>query len=152
MALLTVSDTRRPETDRSGGTARRLLEGHGHRVVDYAIVPDEPERIAERVLAWLERADCEAVIVSGGTGVSRRDHTVEALSGLIDVRLDGFGELFRTLSYQEIGAAAMLSRAMGGIAARKPLFALPGSPEAVALGLERLILPALEHLVGELGR
>jgi molybdenum cofactor biosynthesis protein B len=152
LALLTVSDTRTPSNDGSGTLARALLEEAGHRIVDYRIVRDEPERIVRCVREWLERDDCEAVVVNGGTGVSRRDRTLEALHALVDTRLDGFGELFRMLSFERIGSAAMLSRAAAGVARGKPVFALPGSPEAVRLALERLILPVLGHLLGELKR
>ena len=152
LALLTVSDTRTPENDRSGNVARELVEQAGHRVVDYRIVPDEPDLVARRVRAWLDRGDCEAVVVNGGTGVSKRDRTIEALDDLFETRLDGFGELFRMLSFEQIGAAAMLSRAAAGVSGGKPIFAVPGSPEAVRLALERLILPTLGHLLGELRR
>ena len=152
VAVLTVSDTRTEESDRSGALARRLLAEAGHRVVDYRIVPDEPAAIVERVRGWLEREDCEVVVVNGGTGISPRDRTPEALAGLFDLRLEGFGELFRRLSYEEIGSAAMLSRAVAGIAAGRPLFSLPGSSAAVRLGLEKLILPELAHLLAELRR
>jgi molybdenum cofactor biosynthesis protein B len=147
IALLTVSDTRTPDTDRSGGIARSLVERAGHRVVDYRILPDEPERIAGCVGEWLDRQDCEAVVVNGGTGVAARDRTYEAVSGLLDIRLDGFGELFRMLSYEQVGSSAMLSRAIAGIARGRPLFSVPGSPKAVELALERLILPELGHLL-----
>lgn len=147
---MTVSDTRDESSDRSGARARELIESAGHVVVDYAVLPDEPAAVRVRVERWLRRGDCDGVIVNGGTGVSKRDRTLEALSGLIEQRLDGFGELFRALSYEQIGSAAMLSRTTGGVAAGKPLFLLPGSTAAVALGLERLILPELGHLLGEL--
>ncbi len=150
LAVLTVSDTRTTETDRSGSAARRLLEQAGHRVADYRIVPDEPDQVRRTVEQWLSRADCDGVIVSGGTGISSRDRTYEALVGLLDKRLDGFGELFRMLSWQQIGSAAMLSRAVGGIASGKLLFSLPGSLAAVTLALEQLILPELGHLKSEL--
>jgi molybdenum cofactor biosynthesis protein B len=152
VGLLTVSDTRTEATDASGAEARRLLEEAGHRVAAYAILPDEPEKVAAQVKAWLASADIEAVVVNGGTGVSRRDRTFEALAGQIVQPLPGFGELFRMLSFEEVGAAAMLSRATGGIASGKPLFVLPGSTKAVTLALTRLILPALPHLLGELRR
>jgi molybdenum cofactor biosynthesis protein B len=152
MALLTVSDTRTPEDDRSGRLARSLLEEAGHRIVDYRILPDEPDRIARCVTAWLDREDCEGVLVNGGTGVATRDRTYEALFGLLDQRLDGFGELFRALSYEQVGSAAMLSRAVAGVARGKPVFSVPGSPKAVKLALERLILPELAHLLAELRR
>jgi len=150
--VLTVSDTRDAQSDRSGSTARRLIESAGHRVVDSRILPDEPAEVRRQVEWWIEREDCDGVIVTGGTGISRRDRTYEALAGLLERRLDGFGELFRMLSYEQIGAAAMLSRAVGGVAAGKLLFLLPGSTAAVELALERLLLPELDHLRGELRR
>jgi len=152
LALLTVSDTRTPENDRSGQRARALLEGAGHHVVDYRILPDEPERIARCVRDWLDSEECEGVVVSGGTGIASRDRTYEALSAMLDKRLEGVGELFRMLSFEQVGSAAMLSRAVAGIARGKPLFSLPGSPQAVELALERLILPELGHLLAELRR
>lgn len=148
--MLTVSDTRTPESDRSGRRIRELLEGEGHRVVDYAVLPDEPTLVVERVGEWLANAECDGVVVSGGTGVSARDRTYEALARILDKRLDGFGELFRLLSYEQVGSAAMLSRAVGGVARGKLLFSLPGSTPAVELGLTRLVLPELGHLLAEL--
>ena len=152
LALLTVSDSRTEATDRSGAVARRLLESAGHRIVDYKIVPDEPQRVRESVEGWLTDETCDGVVVSGGTGVSVRDRTYEAIAGLLDKRLDGFGELFRMLSYEQIGSAAMLSRAVGGIARGKLLFSLPGSTAAVELALTKLILPELSHLRFELAK
>jgi len=152
LALLTVSDTRSERDDGSGAAARRLLEGAGHRVVDYRILPDDPPRIREQLERWIARDDCDAVITNGGTGISPRDRTYEAVVGLLDQRLDGFGELFRMLSWDQIGSAAMLSRAVGGIARGKPVFSLPGSSAAVELALERLIVPELGHLITELRR
>jgi molybdenum cofactor biosynthesis protein B len=148
LALLTVSDSRTPETDESGRIARTLVEGAGHRVVDYRILPDEPQQISECVGQWLGRPDCAAVVINGGTGLAARDRTYEAVAALFDVRLDGFGELFRMLSFEQVGSAAMLSRAVAGVARGKPVFSLPGSPKAVELALERLILPELGHLLG----
>jgi len=150
LGLLTVSDTRTEADDRSGATARELIEAAGHSVASYAILPDEPDRVREWAECCLAGDDCEGLIVNGGTGISSRDRTYEALSGLLDRRLDGFGELFRVLSFEEIGARAMLSRSVAGIARGKPLFALPGSTAAVKFGLERLILPVLGHLLAEL--
>jgi molybdenum cofactor biosynthesis protein B len=152
VGLLTVSDTRTEATDASGAKARWLLEEAGHEVAAYAILPDEPVRVAEKVRVWLADPGIEAVVVNGGTGVSTRDRTYEALAGSIERPLPGFGELFRMLSFEEVGAAALLSRAAGGIASGKPLFVLPGSTNAVTLALTRLILPALPHLLGELRR
>jgi molybdenum cofactor biosynthesis protein B len=150
LALLTVSDSRTEIDDRSGAQARKLVEAAGHRVIDYAILPDDPDRVRDWATRSLARADCDALIVNGGTGISSRDRTYEALAGLLDRRLDGFGELFRMLSFEEIGARSMLSRAMAGISRGKPLFSLPGSPAAVRLALQRLVLPALGHLLAEL--
>ncbi|HKQ61188.1 MAG TPA: MogA/MoaB family molybdenum cofactor biosynthesis protein [Candidatus Polarisedimenticolaceae bacterium] len=150
IAWLTISDTRREETDASAAAARRRIEAAGHRVADYAIVPDEPAAVRQRVTAWLARGECELVITSGGTGFAARDRTFEALAELLERRLDGFGELFRMLSFEQVGSAAMLSRAFGGIAGGKPLFCLPGAQAAVELALERLILPELGHLLAEL--
>jgi len=150
VAVLTVSDTRSPDDDRSGSVARERIESAGHVVCDYRLVPDDPERIREVVESWLASEACDAVVVSGGTGVSARDLSYEAIDGLLELRLDGFGELFRMLSFEQVGSVAMLSRAVGGIARRTPLFALPGSPRAVRLALDRLILPQLGHLLAEL--
>jgi len=150
LALLTVSDSRTESSDRSGALMRRLFEGAGHQVMDYRVVRDEPDLVRETVNSWLADEACDGVVVSGGTGISERDRTYEALVGLLDKRLDGFGELFRALSYKQIGSAAMLSRAQGGIARGKLLFSLPGSTPAVELALTELILPELTHLLNEL--
>jgi len=150
LALLTASDTRTVASDLSAAAARRLLESAGHRIADYSILPDEPDRIRHQLQLWLKRDDCDGVIVMGGTGISSRDRTYEAVESLLEKRLDGFGELFRALSYQQIGSAAMLSRAVAGTVAGRLLFSLPGATAAVELALERLILPELGHLLGEL--
>ena len=150
IAWLTVSDTRTESTDRTAAAARQRIEAAGHRIADYRVLPDEPAQVRQAVLEWLGRDDCDAVIASGGTGVSARDRTYEALAELLDLRLDGFGELFRMLSWEQVGSSAMLSRALAGIARGKPVFAVPGSTAAAELALERLILPELGHLVAEL--
>lgn len=150
--VVTVSDSRTPETDTSGKAARELLAAAGHEVAGYQILRDEPAEVAALVRRIAEQKLADAVITSGGTGISRRDSTYEAISGLLEKRLDGFGELFRMLSWQEIGAAAMLSRAVGGLYRGLVVFALPGSTAAVRLGLERLILPELGHLAFEVSR
>ncbi len=149
---LTVSDTRTEADDRSGDLAVERIQAAGHRVVVRAIVPDEPARVRERVLQWLESKDVQLVLVCGGTGVSARDQTYEALSELFDLRLDGFGELFRMLSYQQVASRSMLSRATAGIAGGKPVFLMPGSTKAVELALTRLILPEIPHLLTELAK
>ena len=148
VGVLTVSDSRTLDTDRSGGLCATLLEADGHRVRFRDLVRDEPGDVLERLTVWLADPGCDGVIVSGGTGIAPRDRTYEVVAGLLERRLDGFGELFRSLSYAEIGSAAMLSRAVGGISGGRFLFSLPGAPEAVRLAMERLILPELGHLLG----
>jgi molybdenum cofactor biosynthesis protein B len=150
LAVLTVSDSRTVETDTSGAVIRGMLEDEGHSVHAHAILPDDPEAVREKIKAWLSEEGCDGVLVNGGTGISPRDRTHEAVAGLLERRLDGFGELFRVLSYREIGSAAMMSRAVGGIAAGRLLFSMPGSTPAVTLAMRRLILPELGHLLGEL--
>lgn len=152
VALLTVSDTRQEADDRSGALARTAIVNAGHVVADYRIVADEPDVMRPIVIDWIGREDCDAVVVNGGSGVSPRDRTFEALAPLLDRQLDGFGEIFRALSYEQVGSRAMLSRAVGGVASGTPLFLLPGSPRAVELALEKLILPELGHLLHELRR
>lgn len=149
-AVVTVSDTRTEADDRSGAYLRERLAESNHEVVAYHIVPDEPHRIS-RVLDELA-SRCEVILMSGGTGVSRRDTTVEVVSARLEKTLPGFGELFRMLSYEEIGAGAMLSRAVGGLAGDVFIFAMPGSTNAVRLATERLILPEIRHLVWEVLR
>jgi len=146
-AILTVSDTRTPETDTSGARTRELLIAAGHRVVDQAILPDEPAQVRAHVEALLGQAGVDAILVNGGTGLAPRDTTYEAVAGLLEKRLDGFGELFRMLSFQEIGAAAMLSRAVAGVARGKVVASMPGSTAAVELAMAKLLVPELGHMV-----
>jgi len=150
LGLLTVSDTRTPRSDRSGAEMRRLVEAAGHRVYDQRIVPDDPERVRAVLAEWLAAESCDGALLSGGTGISPRDATFETVVGLLDKRLDGFGELFRMLSWDEVGSAAMLSRAVGGTVGRRVVFSLPGSTAAVRLAVERLILPEIGHLLAQL--
>ncbi|MGE0592793.1 MAG: molybdenum cofactor biosynthesis protein B [Vicinamibacterales bacterium] len=150
--VLTVSDTRTPDTDASGRAIRDLLEAAGHHVTGHLIVRDEPDDVADHVRARLDDAATQVVITTGGTGLTSRDGTYEAVSALLDKRLDGFGELFRMLSYQEIGAAAMLSRALAGSARGTAVFVLPGSEHAVRLAMTRLIVPELGHVVQQVSR
>lgn len=147
-AVLTVSDSRTATDDRSGDVIRRALTEAGHRVETSLIVPDEPADIRSAVQAFLQDPDVDVVVTTGGTGLGARDVTLETLSPLFDRDVPGFGELFRMLSFDEVGSAAMLSRAAAGLAGVKPIFCLPGSPKAVALGMERLIVPEAAHLVG----
>ena len=150
--VLTVSDTRTLENDASGMAIASLLEAAGHTVTGRKAVRDEPLDVAATIREELAKGDARVIITTGGTGISRRDSTYEAVTALLEKRLDGFGELFRVLSFQEIGSAAMLSRATAGTVAGCAVFMLPGSPAAVKLAMERLILPELGHVVKELTR
>jgi molybdopterin adenylyltransferase len=150
--VLTVSDTKTPETDTSGAVIRELLAAAGHRVAGAAIARDEPVEVARLVRAACADPGVQAVILTGGTGITSRDSTFEAVEALLDKRLPGFGELFRMLSFAEVGAAAMLSRAQMGIHARRIVVSLPGSPHACRLALEKLLIPELGHLLREVSR
>ena len=150
--ILTISDTRTLATDSGGAAIAALLEEAGHEVVAREIVRDEPAAVRAKVLTQLDNSAVQAIITTGGTGISARDTTLEAIAELLEKRLDGFGELFRMLSYEQIGAAAMLSRACAGMARRKIVVALPGSEHAVRLAMTKLVLPELGHLVGEATR
>ena len=149
-AVVTVSDTRTEATDKSGRRLRELLEAEGHVVTRYTVVPDEEAVLARLLGQLLEAAEVDVVLTNGGTGISRRDRTMHVLETLLDQPLPGFGELFRMLSWDQIGSGAMLSRAAGGIARGKPLFAMPGSTAAVELAMTKLVLPELKHLLYEL--
>lgn len=149
-AVLTISDTRALETDVSGRAIVELLEGAGHVVAKRQILRDEPKDVRDAVLANVGGVD--AIVTTGGTGITTRDSTYEAVAGLLEKRLDGFGELFRSLSYEEIGSAAMMTRATAGVARGTAIFILPGSEHAVRLGMTKLILPELGHVVRELRR
>lgn len=151
-AILTVSDSRSPETDRGGDTARDRLERAGHRVLRRVLVTDDAERIRVAVGEALEDAEVEALLLTGGTGVAPRDVTVEAVADLLEKRLEGFGEIFRSLSFLEIGPSAFLSRALAGTARGRAVFVLPGSPAAVSLAIDRIVAPEVGHLVAELSR
>jgi molybdopterin adenylyltransferase len=145
--VLTISDTRSEANDTSGRAIRELLEGAGHVVAGSAIVKDDPATVIRVVSDQLSTGDADVIITTGGTGLTSRDSTYEALSEIIEKRLDGFGELFRMLSYQDIGPAAMLSRAIGGTARGKFVAALPGSEAAVRLAMNKLLIPELGHVV-----
>lgn len=146
-AVLTVSDTRTPDTDQSGALIQARLTEAGHTVIDYRIVADEPDQIRALVTQWGQTENLEAIIVNGGTGIAPRDTTYDALEALLEKTLPGFGELFRQLSFQDIGSRALASRAVAGVYRGKVLFSLPGSSKAVKLALDALILPELPHLV-----
>jgi molybdenum cofactor biosynthesis protein B len=154
-AVLTVSDTRTRENDIGGDLVERLARDAGHAVIDRAIVKDEPDAIREAMQRWLKREDVDAILSTGGTGIAKRDTTIEVVRSLLTSELDGFGELFRMLSWEQVGAAAMMSRAVGGLSSGGAdggdtfIFAMPGSPNAVETAMKNLISPQLSHLVWE---
>jgi molybdopterin adenylyltransferase len=150
--ILTVSDTKTPESDTSGQLIRKLLVDAGHQVVGSAIVRDEPKDVQRVIREACANDEVRAVLVTGGTGITSRDSTYEAIEELLDKRLPGFGELFRMLSFEEIGAAAMMSRAQLGVHARRIVVSMPGSPNACRLALEKLVIPELSHLIREVSR
>lgn len=150
--VITCSDTRTPETDTSGQLIQKLLKEQGHHVAAYHLVKDEPAQITARVTEGTANDAVQAIIINGGTGISRRDSTFEAVNAMLEKRLDGFGEVFRYLTYQEIGSPAIMSRATAGIIKGRVLFSTPGSENAVRLAMEKLILPELGHLVKELAK
>jgi molybdenum cofactor biosynthesis protein B len=150
VAILTISDTRTPETDTGGDTVDELMRGAGHEIVQRAIVRDEVSSIWTMLVDLLARSDVDAVITTGGTGISDRDTTYEVVDGMLEKKLDGFGEIFRMLSYEKIGAAAVLSRCVAGAVGTKFVASLPGSRNAVRLAVEKLLVPELGHVVFEL--
>ncbi|MBC6971368.1 molybdenum cofactor biosynthesis protein MoaB [Bacillus sp. Xin] len=151
--IVTVSDTRTEETDKSGQLLKELLVEAGHTVMAYEIVKDDKEEIRQAVLSGYHQEDVDVVLTNGGTGITKRDVTIEAVSSLLDKEIVGFGELFRMISYlEDIGSAAMLSRAIGGTIGRKVVFSMPGSSGAVRLAMNKLILPELGHITFELHR
>ena len=149
--VVTASDSRGEAEDTSGAFLRQAAAAAGHEVVGYRLVKDEPVQLREALQA-AAAAGADAVLVNGGTGIAARDRTYEAVAGVLEKRLDGFGELFRSLSYAEIGSAAMLTRATAGVARGTAVFMLPGSEHAVRLGMAKLIVPELGHVVRELRR
>ena len=150
VAVLTISDTRNPETDTGGDTIEELMRAAGHEIVERDIVRDEASGIRTTLVDLLARSDVDAVVTTGGTGISARDTTYEVVDRMLEKRLDGFGEIFRVLSYEEIGAAAILSRALAGAVGPKFIACLPGSRNAVRLAVERLLAPEIAHVVFEL--
>lgn len=147
--VITVSDTRDEKTDRSGAAIKEGLNAGGHGLSGYTIVKDEPDQIEAALKNAVEDASTDVVIVNGGTGIAPRDGTYEIVSRMLDKRLDGFGELFRYLSYEDIGSAAILSRAVAGTVGDSIVFSLPGSTGAVQLAMTKLILPEIGHMVSQ---
>ena len=151
-AVITVSDTRTLETDTGGQTVIHHLTAAGHQVVAREIIPDDPAKMKPLLLSLQSRDDIDAILMTGGTGITSRDLTYETVSSLFTKPLPGYGEIFRMLSFQEIGPAAILSRATGGLMGHKILLTMPGSPAAVRLAMEKIIVPELPHLVREARR
>ena len=147
-AVITVSDTRNEDNDESGRLIKDLLTEYGHRIVHYTIVKDSPLQIKGELAMLVESTRCQAIILNGGTGIAPRDTTYDSIERMLEKRLDGFGELFRYLSYQEIGSGAIMSRAVAGVVRGRIVISLPGSTGAVRLAMEKLVLPELGHLVG----
>lgn len=149
--VITVSDTRTEDTDKSGKLMKEMLESAGHKIVDYVIVKDEAVPIKDEVLKGCSNPDIDVVLTNGGTGIAKRDVTIETVQSLFDKEIPGFGEIFRMLSYQEdIGSAAILSRAAAGVVNDSAVFSTPGSTGAVRLAMEKLIIPEIGHVVREL--
>ena len=149
LAVMTVSDSRTRETDTSGSLIVTLAERAGHRILDRVIVPDEPARMMPWLRACAARSELHAILITGGTGISPRDQTYETVTALLTKPLPGYGELFRMLSYAEIGPACLLSRAVGGLIGELVVLVMPGSRAAVELAMNRIILPELPHIVRE---
>jgi molybdenum cofactor biosynthesis protein B len=149
--VITVSDTRTKETDKSGQLMKQLIEEEGHSMLLYDIVPDEPEQVLQSIHRGLEHSEIEVILLNGGTGIAMRDTTYETVSSILDKEMPGFGEIFRYLSYTEdIGSAAILSRAVAGTTQGKAVFSTPGSSGAVRLAMTKIIIPELGHVVREL--
>jgi len=149
-AVITLSDTRNEATDTSGAKIKTLLGGEHHLVNYYSIIPDEPRDLSRLLEDLISSPDIDVILTNGGTGISRRDHTIPVIEKHLTTVLSGFGELFRMLSYQQIGSSAMMSRAVAGMAKDKLVFAMPGSTAAVELAMTKLILPELKHLLGQM--
>ncbi|HNS08815.1 MAG TPA: MogA/MoaB family molybdenum cofactor biosynthesis protein [Candidatus Ozemobacteraceae bacterium] len=152
IGVMTFSDTRSAADDKSGMILQEVFKAGGHAIVAYEVVKEDPGLMLTALQAWLNRSDLDAIVTTGGTGLTARDGTVEVARRLFSKELDGFGELFRMISYQQIGTAAMLSRATAGLASGKMLICLPGSSKAVRLAATRLILPQLPHMLWEIRR
>lgn len=151
-AVLVISDSRTEKTDKSGALLREKLSQGGHGIADYAILKNDSNAVREKIQELLARDEIQVIITSGGTGVSQRDVTVETVTQLLDKTLDGFGELFRTLSYMEIGTASMMSRAIAGVSGGKVILCIPGSLGAARLAVEKIFLPEIGHMVREATR
>jgi len=152
VAVITMSDTRTKENDDSGKYIMKKLEGNGHKIISYSVIRDEKKLLMDELEKLVNNDDVQVIITNGGTGISRRDITVDVVESLLDKKLDGFGEIFRHLSYKGIGSPAVMSRAVAGAVKNKIIICLPGSLGAVKLGVEKLIIPEIGHLVWEVNR
>lgn len=152
VAVITVSDTRTKEDDESGKYIMKKLEENGHKIISYSIIRDEKKLLNDELKKLIDNDELQVIITNGGTGASGRDVTVDVIEGLLDKKIDGFGEIFRYLSYKEIGSPAIMSRAVAGAVKNKIIICLPGSLGAVKLGVEKLIIPEIGHLVWEVNR
>jgi len=150
IAILTISDTRTPETDTGGDVIEELMSEAGHKISSRSIVKDDAPRLRTTLVDLLARSDVDAIITTGGTGIAARDTTYEVVDRMVEKKLDGFGEIFRMLSYEEVGAAAILSRAVAGAVGAKFIASLPGSRNGVRLAVEKLLVPEISHIVFEL--
>ncbi len=151
-AVITISSTRTEETDDSGKLIKQKLSENGHQIIAYRLLKDDAEAIRKKIYELMEDERVQVIITNGGTGVSHRDITIETISPILEKKLDGFGELFRLLTYQEIGSGSIMSRAMAGVVRGKVVISLPGSPDAAILAMDKIILPELGHLVREATR
>lgn len=151
-AVITISDTRTTDQDDSGKLIQTQLQNTGHQVLDYVLIKDEITQIQQEIIKLAQIPSLQVIIMNGGTGISPRDVTYEAVTPLLEVTLSGFGEMFRYLSYQEIGSRAISSRAIAGVYQKKLIFAVPGSTKGVKLAMEKLILPELIHLVTQINQ
>jgi molybdenum cofactor biosynthesis protein B len=150
--VITCSDTRTPESDTSGYRIMHMLKDAGHTVVSYQLIKDEPSKIKSAIKKAVANKKVQAIIINGGTGIAKRDSTFEAVDGMLEKRLDGFGEIFRALTYQEIGSPAIMTRATAGTYKGRIIFSTPGSENAVRLAMEKLILPELGHILQQLSK
>ena len=150
--VITCSDTRTPQSDTSGYRIMHMLRDAGHSVLSYLIVKDEPSKIKAAIKKAVKNRKVQAIIINGGTGIAKRDSTFEAIEGLLEKKLDGFGEVFRALTYQEIGSPAIMTRATAGTYKGRIIFSTPGSENAVKLAMEKLILPELGHILQQLSK
>ena len=151
-SIIAVSDTRTLEDDRSGKIIETMIKDSGHSVIDRSIIKDEPDEIRSTIGKAIADEETSAIILTGGTGITARDNTPETIAPILEKELTGFGELFRSLSYDEIGSRAILSRALAGTLDKKIIFCLPGSTGAVKLAMEKLILPDIGHILWEVQR